>query len=488
MEIEELMRKTFIWMMSVVFTACGVLEAPVGLSGEATGPATPLQLQRAAVEGGAIDPSPGCNAHTFDFLQEYAEVTLPFPINFFGTTYSHLFVNHYGSVTFEWPSSPVAFEMTAYSWPPIIAPFFGPVGFSSEEWGRVQYSDGAISFGGRPAFCVNWIDVVSPGSADKHNRFQLLLVDRSDVGVGDFDIVMNYDQVQWDSYRFQEGPRVDGEDVWVTEPVSVGFSAGNGQENAFYSFPGSMIPGSFLDTNPVTGLTRTMHNSSIPGRHIFEVRNGAEPGDTTPPTSMAIPSTEPNAEGWFTAPVTIQIVATDEGSGVEAIHYSLDGVETIVPGGQAQVTISSEGETVLTWYARDEAGNEEVPHTLVIRIDMTAPALTCQAALNELWPPNHELVPVQVSVQVSDAQSGADSFVLVAATSSEPDDGLGDGNTEGDIQQWEVGTADTQGLLRAERAGPGTGRVYTLSYEGRDQAGNVAACSVVVSVPHDQGG
>jgi hypothetical protein len=477
------MQKAFIGIMFGVFTACGIVEA------SEAGHATPLQLQQAAAQGGAIDPSPGCNAHQFDFFQEYAYVSLPFPINFFGTTYSHLFVNHYGNVTFDWLMNPLAFEMNEYSYPPIIAPFFGPVSFSFEEWGRVRYSDGAISFGGRPAFCVNWIDVGSwPANDGKLNSFQLLLVDRSDVGAGDFDIVMNYDQIQWDSYCYVEGPRADGEDACINYPVSVGFSAGNGQQNAFYSFPGSMIPGSFLDTNPVTGLAVTMHNSSIPGRHIFEVRNGAGTvRDTTPPTSMAIPSTDPNVEGWFTTPVTIQIVATDESSGVESIHYSLDGVETIVPGGQAQVTISTEGETVLTWYARDEAGNEEVPHTLVIRIDLTVPVLTCQAELNELWPPNHQLVPVQVNVQVSDAQSGAGSFVLVAATSSEPDNGLGDGNTEGDIQQWEVGTADTQGLLRAERAGSGVGRVYTLSYEGRDQAGNVAACSVVVSVPHDQG-
>lgn len=34
---------------------------------------------------------------------------------------------------------------------------------------------------------------------DKTNTFQLLLVNRDDVSRGDFDIVFNYDQIQWDT-------------------------------------------------------------------------------------------------------------------------------------------------------------------------------------------------------------------------------------------------------------------------------------------------
>lgn len=54
--------------------------------------------------------------------------------------------------------------------------------------------------------------------------------------------------------------------------------------------------------------------------------------------------------------------------------------------------------------------------------------------------------------------SGSGGFVLTAATSSEPDDGLGDGDTVGDIQGFAIGTADAAGQLRAERSGKGTGR------------------------------
>jgi hypothetical protein len=78
-------------------------------------------------------------------------------------------------------------------------------------------------------------------------------------------------------------------------------------------------------------------------------------------------------------------------------------------------------------------------------------------------------------------------FTLVAATSNEPDNGLGDGDTANDIQGWLIGTADTAGMFRAERSGKGNGRIYTLLYEGRDRADNATRCSTTVTVAHDQG-
>ena len=57
----------------------------------------------------------------------------------------------------------------------------------------------------------------------------------------------------------------------------------------------------------------------------------------------------------------------------------------------------------------------------------------------------------------------------------------------GDIQGFTTGTAAVNGLLRAERLGTGTGRVYTFTYQGSDRAGNSATCRTSVAVPHDQG-
>ncbi|MBI2887108.1 MAG: hypothetical protein HYY02_07855 [Chloroflexi bacterium] len=118
--------------------------------------------------------------------------------------------------------------------------------------------------------------------------------------------------------------------------------------------------------------------------------------------------------------------------------------------------------------------------------DTTPPTVSCSATPSVLWPPNHKLAPVSVNVQATDA-SGIASVVLVAVTSNEPDDGLGDGDTANDIQGWAVGTSDTSGMLRAERSGSGNGRVYRLFYTATDNAGNSASCSATVSVPHDRG-
>jgi hypothetical protein len=61
-----------------------------------------------------------------------------------------------------------------------------------------------------------------------------------------------------------------------------------------------------------------------------------------------------------------------------------------------------------------------------------------------------------------------------------------DGDARHDIQGFELGTADTTGRLRAERSGRASGRTYSLIYRGPDQAGNTAACTARVRVPHDQ--
>jgi len=86
-----------------------------------------------------------------------------------------------------------------------------------------------------------------------------------------------------------------------------------------------------------------------------------------------------------------------------------------------------------------------------------------------------------VSVNVTDTLSGPAGFTLVSTASNEPDSG------GGDIQGFTVGTAAMSGLLRAERLGAGTGRVYTFVYNGTDRAGNSATCRTNVVVPHDQG-
>jgi len=61
---------------------------------------------------------------------------------------------------------------------------------------------------------------------------------------------------------------------------------------------------------------------------------------------------------------------------------------------------------------------------------------------------------IRVTPHATDEGTGVASIQLVSIVSSEPDDGIGDGNTIGDIQEAEYGTADFEFQLRAERSGP----------------------------------
>jgi hypothetical protein len=106
-----------------------------------------------------------------------------------------------------------------------------------------------------------------------------------------------------------------------------------------------------------------------------------------------------------------------------------------------------------------------------------------------LWPPNHRLVDVQTLAKAEDLCSPV-TVLLHSVTSDEPDDAtnLGDGTTANDIQGAELGTADFGLKLRAERAGTGDGRTYSVIYAAVDASGNRALASSRVFVPHDQHG
>jgi len=121
--------------------------------------------------------------------------------------------------------------------------------------------------------------------------------------------------------------------------------------------------------------------------------------------------------------------------------------------------------------------------------DTTPPEITLVVDPGVLWPPNHSMIPVSVGWQVQDVCDPNPAVALVSVTSSEPDDaaGYGDGATTTDIQGAEIGTPDTVLVLRAERDGKGSGRVYMLTYRAQDGSGNAAPAVATVMVPHDQG-
>ncbi|MDH4055833.1 MAG: ExeM/NucH family extracellular endonuclease [Gammaproteobacteria bacterium] len=103
---------------------------------------------------------------------------------------------------------------------------------------------------------------------------------------------------------------------------------------------------------------------------------------------------------------------------------------------------------------------------------------------NVLWPANHKYVDITATVLASDNFDPDLTVTLVSVTSNEPDNGVGDGNTDNDI----VTVDDFNLMLRAERSGRGSDRVYTLTYIATDDCGNDSeTASATVTVPHSKG-
>ncbi len=174
------------------------------------------------------------------------------------------------------------------------------------------------------------------------------------------------------------------------------------------------------------------------------------------------------------------------------------GVAFVDPGAQAHdnctvdVTVATSGNTVsglvtgsfdIFYSAVDAAGNAANQVARVVDVvDTQVPAVAnVSASPSLLWPPNHKMKTVAVAADVSDA-CGAASCSIVDVTGNEPIDGPGDGSTAPD---WEI-VGPLKVKLRAERAGGGIGRVYTVHLACVDEVGNANPATVEVVVPHNR--
>ena len=124
------------------------------------------------------------------------------------------------------------------------------------------------------------------------------------------------------------------------------------------------------------------------------------------------------------------------------------------------------GETTVTFSSTDAAKNTGTASSTLTVEDNTAPTInSASAGPSVLWPPNHKMRAVTVTVDVSDACDANPSCKITAISSNEDENGNGDGNTAPD---YEI-TGDLTADLRAKRSG------------------NASTSTVEVNVPHNQG-
>lgn len=178
-------------------------------------------------------------------------------VSFYGGTYTTLFVNNNGNVSFGGPLdtyTPTAFPGAPR---PMIAPWWGDVdtsGAGEPAKNNVAWAVGAHSL------TVTWDHVGYFAMHDTlQNSFQLVLTDRGDVTPGDFDVEIRYAQCAWTTGDMSGGVMGLG-----GMPAAAGFDGGNGVDAL-------TLPGS--GTASVLDLATTS-NVGVPGLWRYRVRGG----------------------------------------------------------------------------------------------------------------------------------------------------------------------------------------------------------------------
>jgi hypothetical protein len=212
-----------------------------------------------------------------------AAVPIGFTINWAGVSYSNLYVNNNGNVSFN--SARSAFTPGALNTlgQPVIAPFFADVD-TRKSGSPVSYGSG--TYQGYTAFGANWVNVSCyNGTPTANNSYQMVLVDRSETGGGNFDIVLNYDKLAWESGAANAG----SSECLNGVPARAGFYGGGNVNKNYYELPGSGISGAMLDTG-ATPLTAGHSAGEIDGRYLFAIRNGQPAPLLKISTHLASPS------------------------------------------------------------------------------------------------------------------------------------------------------------------------------------------------------
>ena len=165
---------------------------------------------------------------------------------------------------------------------------------------------------------------------------------------------------------------------------------------------------------------------------------------------------------------------------------ALDIVDLVVPVtcSPASGSVFPVGNTIVTCSASDTRGNTS-SDTFTVTVNLAPPPVfTISLNPGLLWPPNHKMVDIRVTV--SPTQPSGVTCSIAQVTSNQPQNGTGDGDTDID---WIFQGMRLQ--LRAERAGNmhrGIGRIYTVTVGCTSQSGATSYSSATANVPHDMRG
>jgi hypothetical protein len=259
------------------YVTIGVAYVPSGGTAQTILSPTNSSPPSNAIVGAVMPAFPGSTVLPRNDDSFTSAVNLPFSVDFFGNSFSSLYVNNNGNLTFQNANGTFTPGSIAGAGQPIIAPFWADVmttpGGPTSGDGITTYGSGTI--GGAPAFMASWpgvdcFDTTNGGL----NYFQVILIDRgtstpNQVG-DDFDIVFNYSRVSWETGTASGG---NGNCLGGTS-AHAGWSDGGFNT---LELTGSGVNGAFVDGGP-DSLVAGSDNSPLQGQFVFSVRNGGNVG------------------------------------------------------------------------------------------------------------------------------------------------------------------------------------------------------------------
>jgi len=261
--------------------------------------------------------------------------------------------------------------------------------------------------------------------------------------------------------------------------ITLDGSASNSPNSAALTYAWSWTGGSATGVNPTTSfplgattVTLTVDDGYGSPLDVNQRRDTViiTVKDTTPPV-ITVPAAKTVEQTTAAGtPVTLVATATD----------ICDAAPVITSNAPAIFPL---GITTVTFTATDASGNSASGTTIVTVVDTTPPNIASVSANpNILWSPNHKMVPVTITVSVTDICDATPNCQIASVSSNEPENGLGDGDTAPD---WSI-TGNLRLNLRAERSGTGGGRLYTIKVRCTDASGNSATKDAIVAVPHNK--
>ena len=269
-----------------------------------------------------------------------------------------------------------------------------------------------------------------------------------------------------------------GNGDWYTGVVSVMLNASDnlsGVANVFYR----------LDGGSVQAYSGTFSISSD-GVHNFEFWSVDQAGNTethqtqivkidaNAPVTQASVSGTAGANDWYRSAVQVSLSAVDNGSGVQNSFYRIDG--GVVQTYAGTFSLSAVGQHTVEYWSVDNVNNTEVPHSLVLKIDTSAPFVTATAN-----PSTASKSPRPVTVTISGKATDVLSGVSSASYSVIDEYGVTQPSGSATLQA--NGTYSFTLILPATKNGPDKdGHLYTIVVTASDQAGNSASATTTFRI------